>query len=417
MRIENLMTTQTNTTARVEATVIWEDKDRPSRTMYFETDAAFADSLTCDPHAFLVACLIPAMADGEERIQIDEPICPDLLNGLLTNAGWLHAWYPSDIKPVRIDAKKEARLPAVSAHKQAASFLSGGIDSLATLGSNRLFYPLDHPGAIRQCIVVHGFDIGGLEISGEEGEIFGRTITSLAPIAQAAGVNLIPVFTNIRHLHDDVYFWMYKLHGAALAAVAHALSQRLARVYIGSTVNIPYIDPWGSHPLLDSNYSSSDMRIYHDSIRLSRLEKVKIVAQWNAALQNLRVCTMNPPSQLNCGKCEKCIRTMTELLALGKLAQAPSFPAHDVSPELLNTIEITTDHQDAWYLEMIEPLAARGRSDLVDTIRRKSNDFRKHLAWEQEKDWKGRIKKFDRKYLGGGMYESYKKLRTRAKHQ
>jgi hypothetical protein len=30
-------------------------------------------------------------------------------------------------------------------------------------------------------------------------------------------------------------------------------------------------------------------------------------------------------------------------------------------------------------------LAARGRSDLVAVIRRKSNEFRKHQAWEQEK--------------------------------
>jgi hypothetical protein len=88
---------------------------------------------------------------------------------------------------------------------------------------------------------------------------------------------------------------------------------------------------------------------------------------------------------------------------LGKLAQAPSFPAQDVSPELLNTIEVTTDHQNAWYLEMVDPLAVRGRSDLVDVIKRKSNEFRKRQAWEQERDWKGQVKKFDRRRLGGAL--------------
>jgi hypothetical protein len=412
MRIENLTQTQSATTARVEATIIWEDSQRPTRTVFFETTAAYADALTCDPHAFLTAAVIPAMQHGEKRVKIDAAVCPDLLHGLLTNMSWLRAWYPTDLKRVSLETGPAPWQARSGGQSRSASFLSGGIDSLATLRTNRLAYSSDHPGAIKDCLIVHGFDIGGLEMQGEEEESFQRAIASLQPIASDGQVELIPIQTNIRHLDDDVYFWMYKLHGAALAAVAHAFSRRLGRVYIGSTVNIPYIDPWGSHPLLDPNYSSSNLQTRHDSIRLSRLDKVRVIADWEVALCNLRVCTMNPPDQLNCGKCEKCIRTMTELLALGKLAQAASFPVHDVSPELLNTIEITTDHQEAWYLEMIEPLAARGRPDLVEAIKRKSSEFRRHLAWDQEKDWKGTVKRFDRKYLGSSMYKSYKSLRA-----
>ncbi len=411
MRIEHLTQTQSTTTARIEATVIWEDSQRPSRAIFFETTAAYAGALTCDPHAFLTAAVIPAMQHGEHRVKIDAPICPDLITGLQTNMNWLRAWYPNDLAVVNLETCSAGGHAPADCQTRSASFLSGGIDSLTTLRANQLVYPSDHPGIIKDCLIVHGFDIGGLETLGEEAQIFERTIASLQPIATDARIELIPVRTNIRHLDDDVYFWMYKLHGAALSAVAHAFSRRLGRVYIGSTVNIPYIDPWGSHPLLDSNYSSSNLQIRHDSIRLSRLDKVRVIADWDAALRNLRVCTMNPPDQLNCGKCEKCIRTMTELLALGKLAQAPSFSAQDVSPELLNTIEITTDHQNAWYLELVDLLAARGRSDLVAVIRRKANEFRRRQAWEQEEDWKGQVKKFDRRRLGGTLYRSYKGVR------
>jgi hypothetical protein len=411
MRIEQLTQTQSTTTARIEATVIWEDSQRPSRTIFFETSAEYAGALTCDPHAFLAAAVIPALEHGERRVKIDAPICPDLIGGLLTNMNWLRAWYPDDLAVVNLETGSAAWHGPDGCLTRSASFLSGGIDSLTTLRANQLAYPPDHPGLIKDCLIVHGFDIGGREVLGDEGQIFERTIAALQPIATDARVELIPVQTNIRHLDDDVNFWMYKLHGAALSAVAHAFSRRLGRMYIGSTVNIPYIDPWGSHPLLDSNYSSSNLQIRHDSIRLSRLDKVRVIADWEAALRNLRVCTMNPPDQLNCGECEKCIRTMTELLALGKLAQAPSFPVQDVSPELLSTIAITTDHQNAWYLEMIDPLAARGRSDLVAVIRRKSNEFRKRQAWEQERDWKGHVKKFDRRRLGGKLYRSYKGVR------
>jgi predicted RecB family nuclease len=108
---------------------------------------------------------------------------------------------------------------------------------------------------------------------------------------------------------------------------------------------------------------------------------------------------------------------MLELLALGKLAQSRAFQAHDVAPETLDAVHITTDHQDAWYLEMIEPLTALGRTDLVDAIRRKSSNFRRRLAWEEERDWKGRVKQIDRRYLGSSVYRSYKSVRAYVKNQ
>jgi hypothetical protein len=49
MRIEHLTQTQWTTTARSEATIIWEDSRRPSRTIFFGTTAAYARALICDP--------------------------------------------------------------------------------------------------------------------------------------------------------------------------------------------------------------------------------------------------------------------------------------------------------------------------------------------------------------------------------
>ena len=45
MRIESLRQQICEGTARVEATVTWEDSDRPTRTIYFETSREFADGL------------------------------------------------------------------------------------------------------------------------------------------------------------------------------------------------------------------------------------------------------------------------------------------------------------------------------------------------------------------------------------
>ena len=415
MRIENLTQTQSGTTVRIEATVIWEDCDRPQRDIYIQVDEAFAADLTANPHAFLTACVVPAMHHGERRVCIDEPICPELRNGLLTSLGWLSHWYGGQRCVPLIEASNRVRLPQRRNSERAASFLSGGIDSLATLRENRLNFPPEHPRSIKDCLMVYGFDIGAIETRPSEIQIFERSKALLAPIVVDAQATLIPVATNIRHLDDTIEFWIDEFFGASLAAVAHAFDRRLSTMYIASGLDISNVRPHGSNPMLDPNYSSTDLQIRHDGVRHTRLEKVKIVAEWNTALQNLRVCTMNPPDRINCGECEKCIRTMTELLAVGKLSETRAFPVDDVSAGLLNTLTFHTVYQNAFFRELIEPLASQGRSDLIRVIEAKSQQFQKQLVWEEERDWKGAIKRFDRKHLGSSMYKSYKALRASTK--
>ena len=418
MRIQNIRSSQNDCGQRITATVIWEDNDRPQRDIYFEVDKTYADYLAPNPHAFLVACLVPAMRYCEKRIAIDEPICPELRTGLRINMGWLRQWSGPCRELVEIEAKPEARMPVAHTVERTGSFLSGGVDSLALLRENRLKFPLEHPRSIKDCLIVSGFDMGGVEATGCEAGAFEQAVRTLAPIAEDAQVTVIPIFTNVRHLDDDVIFWMNEFAGAALASVAHAIATRLSLVYIASAFDIPHVTANVSvHPLLDSNYSSADLQIRHDGVQHSRLDKVRLLADWDVALQALRVCTLNPPGMLNCGKCEKCIRTMLELLAVGKLQETRAFPVNYVSEELLGAMDFQFAFEEAYYLELIDPLISRGRSDLVRVIEKKSKEFRKRQAWQEERDWKGVVKRFDRKCLGGGIYKSYKNIRTRAIHQ
>jgi hypothetical protein len=91
---------------------------------------------------------------------------------------------------------------------------------------------------------------------------------------------------------------------------------------------------------------------------------------------------------------------MLAFLALGVLDKTNAFPEDDVSEELLSKISIKkpivkndyTVRDD--YLELIPPLAEKGRHDLVRIIKRK-------LA--RRPGWKKRIKQFDGKYLNGNL--------------
>ena len=87
------------------------------------------------------------------------------------------------------------------------------------------------------------------------------------------------------------------------AAAVHAFAPRINLAWLASSYDIPHLHPCGSHPLLDPEYGSSDLQIRHRDVGLSRMEKLKIVAGWEVAFQNFRVCLANVPDKLNCGRC------------------------------------------------------------------------------------------------------------------
>jgi hypothetical protein len=412
MKIENLRSEKTENLAKVAATVIWEDCDRPSQEIYFETTQEFAQDLTCNPNAFLTACIMPAMRHGEARISIDAEICPELRDGLITAMSWIrhwYEWYEPDRKLVQIEAKTRSSLPTPRTPERAGWFCSGGIDSLATLRANRLNFPLEHPGSIKDGLFVYGACPGGgeVETANEYLEAFERAVDSLSHVTEDAGVTLIPVYTNAQQLDNHHQFWIYEFQGAVLAAVAHAFSRRLTTVSISSGSDISGLAPHGSHPFLDENYSSYDLRIKHDCLTLSRLAKTKLVADWDVAFQNLKVCTKAQrmqPGMLNCGKCEKCIRTITTLLALGKLDQTRAFPEIGISEELLvNRVRPTSPYRLACYRELIPLLKDRGRHDLVRGIERLTARY-------YGTDWWERSKRFVRKQFKRSLLSSKKLL-------
>lgn len=391
MKIDGFRSDVTSADALVAATVTWEDSERSTQEIFFRTDAQFAEDFSCDPRAFLLACFAPALRHGERRIVIAAEIDAELYDGLQAAASLLQLWSGRDARPVQIEATSVARGPSIPPEERAASFLSGGVDSLASLRANRLAYPSDHPRHIKDCFVGNRFEtrlaIGDVE----------QLAPALCDVAQDTGVTLIPFSTNVKDLDPDRRFWMLEFHGAVLAAVAHTFSHRVTRATIASSLyRFPTLIPWGSHPLLDPLFGSTDLRIHHDGIRLSRLAKVRLIADWDVGLQSLRVCTGVKPGRANCGRCAKCVRTMTELLAIGALERCRAFEANDVSVEMLDRTSIKTEYRESLD-EVIQPLEDLGRVDLVDAIRRKAAEYGRYLAWEEDRGWRGAVNRVGRR--------------------
>lgn len=403
MRIENLRLERHGDNLRAVATVTWEDFPRPAQEIYFETTQDFANRLWCNPHAFLVACIMPALHFGEKRVYIQGEICPELKNGLITAMNWMRFWwYTPEKKLVKIEAKTSSGTPLAGTPARAGVFFSGGIDALATVRANRLGYPPDHPGSIKDGLLVCGLEI-------QKREVFGYVLDSLSVPAKDAGLDLIPIFTNIRDVgpekDDDFWgnFWLTEFMGAALSSVAHGVSKRLTKVSINSDYDIPNLIPLSSHPLVDPCYSSSDLIISHEGITLSRFDKTKLVAEWGLALKYLRVCNkteLYQAGRMNCGKCEKCVRTMLALEALGVLKKTSAFSVREVTEDLVMKAVYLSKSTVPLYGELISPLEEAGRHDLAHAVERKLASYFKN---RRRQSLRQSIKEFDEKRLGGSL--------------
>jgi hypothetical protein len=396
MKVENLRSEKNGNKPRVVATVNWEDCERPPMEVYFETSEEFACDLTCNPHSFLVGCIMPAFHHGEKRVFVDGEICPELRNGLFTAMSIMRHWYYDPQRPlVQIEAKTFSNIPFPRTQDRTAQFFSGGIDSLATLRANRLNYPLRHPGSIKDCLLIHGWAV----TPDTRSEAFAEAVHSLSGVTQEVGATLIPVRTNVRLLEDDDHFFLNQFQAGILAAVAHALSCRFTVAVIASSgPNDPA--HWGTHPLLDSHYGSYDLRIRHDNTFLTRLERTKLVAEWDTALQNIKLCPVNWPDR-NCGHCEKCLRTRLALLTLGVLDRTEAFPHEEITAEeIKSVVQIRENALALTYRELIVPLREIGRRDLAQILEGKI-----HRYYDSEPGWKGRIKRFDRRHLHGHLTE------------
>jgi hypothetical protein len=300
---------------------------------------------------------------------------------------------------VRIEAQPQSTLPSPRTPERAGFFFSGGIDSFATLRSNRLNFPPEHPWYIQDGLVAFGLEL-------DDTQAFDYVLNLLESTAQQVGINLIPVYTNVylpyrdedAQTHWD--FWTYKFMGAALAAIAHAFARRFTVVSIASSFDIPNLHHHSLNPQLD--YSSANTRVRHDGLALSRFQKTGLVTEWDEALQNLRVCNQYKryqANQLNCGRCEKCIRTMLALEALGALERTSAFPSRELPAEMVRkALTVKNTHTESWYRELMGSLTARGRDDLVEALEEKIAEY--HNPKPQLKET---IKRFDQEHLQGNL--------------
>lgn len=304
----------------VSAIMEYPDQTRTSVWFRVPSDYKYYITDSCDP--LVVATLLLAMSQSMD-IKVHGQVSPSLLRNLTEfQAAW-SSWRPNLYHPIEITAETEQEQFNPEAAEKAIAAFSGGVDSSFTVWRHRTNRCGRLQRNLEAGLVVHGFDIPL-----EKQQAFNNATKKAEAILSSLDMKLIPMSTNIRQLAlnwEDIF-------GTAAASCLMLLQRGYAAGLIASSFPYQALSfPYGSNPITDSLLSSNAFQIIHDGAEFTRISKMKELTNWTEAKQNLRVCWQGKEPDKNCGKCEKCIRTILIFRIFG--AGLPPCFEQDVSDQ------------------------------------------------------------------------------------
>jgi hypothetical protein len=294
---------------------------------------------------------VPAMNTGED-ITVAAPVSAKLAGAIPNIQATLAGWYP-ELRRVHFTAPTY-QLITNQKPRGVGCFFSGGVDSF--------YSAITHADEVDTLIFVHGFDVPLANVRLRE-----RVSTQLRAAAASLGKRLVEVETNAREILDPYGNWGTHTHGSALASVAHLLSGMIGKVYVPSSACRDEVFPWGSHAALDPLWGSEALEVVYDIDDATRADKTFAIARHDAALKHLRVCWQNAEGAYNCGRCEKCMRTMVTLQVAGALERCGTFDA-PLDLAAVARLGIVKPARRRFYEDILKAARAAGDERIVRAI-------------------------------------------------
>jgi len=302
-----------------------------------------------DGEPYLLACLMLAMMEGRSLFVHGEVSRTLLANLTEFRDAWC-CWLPQEYQP--IDFESDAILDAAPlGPRDAAIAFTGGVDSAFSVWRHVNAQAGHREYRIRRPVLVHGFDIALADEA------------SFATAEQAAertlsdvGLPLLAVRTNFQAV---VRMNWEHVFAAAVVSTLHFCKGECEVALLGS--GEPYnavVVPWGSNPITDHLLSSASMEVVLDGSAYGRPAKIAALADWQAGCESLRVCWQGDHQGRNCGRCEKCQRTMYDFLCNG--LPVPGCLPQEIDLDLLKSIGIATPTLRAEWGEILATAKRNG---------------------------------------------------------
>ncbi len=296
---------------------------RPEESFFIQYDE---DVSSCPPSLLVVPFLAnfaPIAWFGGFDIEVPE--VDEAFNGSLVNLrDEFQKMYPSHRLTGQVISRQVARNHWES--ERVLQLFSGGLDAYDTL--------IRHRGKPLELVTIQGADVDLTDA--KQWSERQRHITSDPLPAQfihhTIRANLRTFYTVEVELRLAFQWWGRVQHGLGLVGLLAPLSylRRSNTGIIASTFN--YSTAWGSTKKTDEKISWAGFQCIHDGALAGRQEKTREVVAFTLAQKTpvtLSVCYSEKERDGNCGKCEKCYRTITNLIVAGGDPRNFGFPLTD----------------------------------------------------------------------------------------
>ncbi len=262
-------------------------------------------------NSFLVVFLPIAMKFGG-ILEINGEISKSLYENSMIYQDIMLKWFP-ELKRVTIQVDKISKDIIYHNKRKAISCFTGGVDAFYTLIKNN--------EKINDLLYVWGFDLPLTE-----NKFYNKVKKHLSSVAKKFDKDMIFVKTNLGFEVTNKYAsWGDFMYGPAIASVMLFMEEDYDFCYMPACNDYSVLVPRGSHIIIDHLWNCDGLKFIYDGAEASRIEKVDFISDNEEVRNNLRVC-YSSNDKYNCCKCEKCIRTMASLEALGKSGLIKTFP-------------------------------------------------------------------------------------------
>lgn len=221
-----------------------------------------------------------------------------------------------------VHAKKIVETPLSETEREEnLLFFSGGVDATFSLVSH-----LEEKPAL--------VTIWGADIPWQNEAAWERSIRFNQKTAENHGLKLLTIHSNLRvslndanleqfsmNLVHDWWWPAFHCNIAMMCLAAPIACGKRKKLYFAGSFSSQDREEWGNYivasdPRIDNHVRFCGCRVIHDGYEACRHEKVKKICEYYGPKKEkpyIRVCYQSDTGK-NCGKCEKCVRTMMSIL-------------------------------------------------------------------------------------------------------
>ena len=315
----------------------------------------FPDSIAVDARAepFLGVVLLRAMSRHED-ISVDPtaPMSADYAKSFGAVQRAFKQWNPG------------FRIAGIDGTIAERGLLNDGVICSFSSGVDSLHSFIEHRDEITHLLTLGGIDY----VTGPRTDI-AEVDAKTTRFAAETGKVPVVIDTNVREVCDAYGIrWNYA-HGAILCSLVVALGFR--RYIIPGSYSYRDLKPWGSHPLIDSLWSTSTTEVVHDALDALRTDKTANIARHPDMLKHLQVCKHSQVR--NCGDCPKCIRTALTLQVLG-VGESP-VPCADPVRHIPGFV-MNHDLHAAFLWDVLQMARQRGAAEVEAACRKRIRRYK-----------------------------------------